>query len=971
MKKILSILLLIASVAAHSQNTGGVFVASKQQGFNNTLAATGQKILDGKAKYKDTINFTNRAFTSVAEANSYLPSVQRTVGQMMLINTGGSLSAGVITGGTNAWYYYKDGITNGDLVLMGAGNLQQVLTAGNQITAGTQMIKGTGPTVLQFDSLTNINWRHKGFFRLQADGGQQSAAFTQTAIILTAGDSVVIETPGQGLAVHTVSDFARKVQVRDTLYLPLIKTKTDTGAIKPTGVDADGNMFKMDRWPSSGGGATPTLPQVFAAGRTFSADDSMQLGDYSIYVKGKLKGDTVRLKVGDSLKPGLIITCIGNSVTAGSGASTPAKCYAALLAAHLQMSLNNQGYGGYTLGNPPGTGAPSFLSVYTSAIPTKDASHAYLTFCWGVNEAMYAAQYCCPPGGPLDYSTARFKAAYRTIIDYAIAHGTGADVWSNKNMIILSPVWQEGVNPVFQDSFFVASREIAIEYGILFIDLYHATKNSSPADKVDYVHPSDWGHAYLMQLTARQLDSINYVRINPLRLQTLAVNGWSAFDKVQILNPDTAKVGALVATINPGGDIAAAPMDKFMLFQNDLGHYRQPGNFWGLGNLNVGGNVVSGGSGWFGGPPSGIGTNVGALLCLNSGMVYLSGWNGGVALDCEISNGGQTTGIGGGINSTRPTISAGSKNQFRGGSYMDEWAIIDSSGNRHAFRPHTITTDGDTVTYTDRHGVPHDFAFVDRITPGGGGGIDHIAPTDSMARSTNPANIVSGHILHFQTTDATHAGFMAPGDKAFLDSFKLGLRRDTLNLTQIGTPGVNDLYSTASGMRSAFHKGTGSVVTEADTDSTVLYHLQNDTTFAAPAGDYYYKTNSITGRKEWQKGPTSGTYVPTLTNTANISTSVYLTATWTRVGNNVHVTIGGEITPTTLNTTTTMTLSLPFTTATTTQAGAGSGTLRENGGGRPFAGVYVSIASGTTATATMWATIATTGSYSLSFDYTL
>lgn len=254
---------------------------------------------------------------------------------------------------------------------------------------------------------------------------------------------------------------------------------------------------------------------------------------------------------------------------------------------------------------------------------------------------------------------------------------------------------------------------------------------------------------------------------------------------------------------------------------------------------------------------------------------------------------------------------------------------------------------------------------------GGGGGIDHIAPLDSVARTTNPTTILSGHILHIQTADATHAGFMTAADKAFLDSFKLGLRRDTLNLTQIGTAGVNDLYSTASGMRSAFHKGTASIVTEADTDSTVLYHLQNDTTFAAPAGDYYYKTNSITGRKEWQKGPTSGTYVPTLTNTANISTSVYLTATWTRVGNNVHVTIGGEITPTTLNTTTTMTLSLPFTTATTTQAGVGSGTLRENGGGRPFAGVYVSIASGTTATATMWATIATTGSYSLSFDYTL
>lgn len=285
MKKILSILLLIASASAHSQNTGGVFVASKQQGFNNTLAATGQKILDGKAKYKDTINFTNRAFTSVAEANSYLPSVQRTVGQMMLINTGGSLSAGVITGGTNAWYYYKDGITDGNLVLMGAGNLQQVLTAGNQITAGTQMIKGTGPTVLQFDSLTNINWRHKGFFRLQADGGQQSATFTQTTIELVAGDSVEVRgTFGTGTGKFTVFS-------PTTMYSTL-KTFTNVGTAGSDSVvvkKSDGTLGTISAtYYGPGGSGTTSYQTQTASGSTTFTFTSVpaSLNDYVIFVNG-------------------------------------------------------------------------------------------------------------------------------------------------------------------------------------------------------------------------------------------------------------------------------------------------------------------------------------------------------------------------------------------------------------------------------------------------------------------------------------------------------------------------------------------------------------------------------------------------------------------------------------------------------------------------------------------------------------
>lgn len=80
------------------------------------------KALDGRSYYHDTVNFTYRAYVSTAEVLSYLPSSDNRKGQFpVIINTGGTLTNGVITGGTNDEWWFKDGVADGNLVLKNSG----------------------------------------------------------------------------------------------------------------------------------------------------------------------------------------------------------------------------------------------------------------------------------------------------------------------------------------------------------------------------------------------------------------------------------------------------------------------------------------------------------------------------------------------------------------------------------------------------------------------------------------------------------------------------------------------------------------------------------------------------------------------------------------------------------------------------------------------------------------------------------
>jgi hypothetical protein len=113
----------------------------------------------------------------------------------------------------------------------------------------------------------------------------------------------------------------------------------------------------------------------------------------------------------------------------------------------------------------------------------------------------------------------------------------------------------------------------------------------------------------------------------------------------------------------------------------------------------------------------------------------------------------------------------------------------------------------------------------------------------------------------------------------------------------------------------------------------------------------------------------SGTYTPTLTNTTNISSSSLSQATYSRVGNIVHVNVAVSLTPTLSTTNTVLTISLPQTTATGTQSYVGNGTVFGNAVSNLFSSGLVSIASTTTATFTFQSMALTSSNANIQFDY--
>jgi hypothetical protein len=84
---------------------------------NKSLAVTGKP--DGfRTYYADPTSGIQRQFLNIAEALAWFDTPAKRVGQFdIVINTGGTLAFGVITGGINNVFYFKDGIQDSDLKL--------------------------------------------------------------------------------------------------------------------------------------------------------------------------------------------------------------------------------------------------------------------------------------------------------------------------------------------------------------------------------------------------------------------------------------------------------------------------------------------------------------------------------------------------------------------------------------------------------------------------------------------------------------------------------------------------------------------------------------------------------------------------------------------------------------------------------------------------------------------------------------
>jgi hypothetical protein len=101
------------------------FVATAQQTYNPTKGTASNKPYapsqavptDSRTYFYDSISFVWRPYVSTTEVKSYLNLSKYRVGQFdIVVNTGGTLASGVITGGTNALWYFKNGTADSNLV---------------------------------------------------------------------------------------------------------------------------------------------------------------------------------------------------------------------------------------------------------------------------------------------------------------------------------------------------------------------------------------------------------------------------------------------------------------------------------------------------------------------------------------------------------------------------------------------------------------------------------------------------------------------------------------------------------------------------------------------------------------------------------------------------------------------------------------------------------------------------------------
>jgi hypothetical protein len=91
-----------------------VYKPSQHIPLSKALAAIGFP-LDARSYFYDETLFVYRPYISTAEVNSYLANNFRVGSFDIVINFGGSLSGGVITGGENKLYWYDIGFTDSDL----------------------------------------------------------------------------------------------------------------------------------------------------------------------------------------------------------------------------------------------------------------------------------------------------------------------------------------------------------------------------------------------------------------------------------------------------------------------------------------------------------------------------------------------------------------------------------------------------------------------------------------------------------------------------------------------------------------------------------------------------------------------------------------------------------------------------------------------------------------------------------------
>ncbi len=113
-RPLLVILILLFSYAGYAQYNPAIAGTTS----NKPYAPSSASPTDSRSYYYDAVNFTWRPYQSTAEVLFYLNLPKYRTGQFdIIVNAGGVLSGGLITGGINTVYYFKNGTADSNLVV--------------------------------------------------------------------------------------------------------------------------------------------------------------------------------------------------------------------------------------------------------------------------------------------------------------------------------------------------------------------------------------------------------------------------------------------------------------------------------------------------------------------------------------------------------------------------------------------------------------------------------------------------------------------------------------------------------------------------------------------------------------------------------------------------------------------------------------------------------------------------------------
>lgn len=225
------------------------YVSSQHTTVSKPIGISGNPV-DARSVFYDATLFKYRDYVSTAEVLSYLPTAANRRGRFLIfVNTGGTLSNGVITGGTTSVWWFKEGVADGDLVEFSTGGSSIPVDA--TPTSGSPNAVQSGGTFTELgkklDKTANLSdLSNAATARTNLGLGTlatQSGTFSGTSSGTNTGDQ---DLSGLMVKANNLSDLTNPTTARSSLGLGTLATQSGDFAALSTTVGNKANQSDLD-----------------------------------------------------------------------------------------------------------------------------------------------------------------------------------------------------------------------------------------------------------------------------------------------------------------------------------------------------------------------------------------------------------------------------------------------------------------------------------------------------------------------------------------------------------------------------------------------------------------------------------------------------------------------------------------------------------------------------------------------------